>query len=483
MKNKSLWLDGINFAEPIILDKDKVVDVLIIGGGITGLSTAYHLKDANLKVCLVEQNLIANGASSRTTGKLTYLQDNIYTKLKAKAREYYYSQKDAISIVEKIIIENNIDGNYEKTISYLYTDKDSEIEKIKQEEKALIGLNIKYKKHDKLPLNIDCKYAISVNDTAVFHPVKYLKSLKNIVSTSGIEVYEKSSVTSIKKIDGGYLCQVNNQKISAKKVVVASHYPFFLIPFFIPLKTYLEKSYISASKVKQVKEISAITVSQPIKSIRYHQDLNNYFIYLNGTYNLCTKYDNKDNFDNLVNELKTLNLSPSYLWSNHDIMTEDNLPYIGYIDDDLLIGTGYNTWGMTNGSLAGKIISDLILTNKNKYKSLFNPKRVKDVKNVLKYPLNMIFNAKSFTESKILKNKIWYKNNVKFTKIDGKNVGIYTDENNKEHIVYNLCPHLKCSLIFNEVELTWDCPCHGSRFDLDGKCIFGPSNIDIGFKK
>ena len=122
-----------------------------------------------------------------------------------------------------------------------------------------------------------------------------------------------------------------------------------------------------------------------------------------------------------------------------------------------------------------------ILGQENDYKELFDPKRNKKL-SIIKYPLNLSYSAKSFIENKIIKNKDWYKDNIKFTKKNGKKVAIYTDTNNKEHIVYNLCPHMKCSLIFNEVEKTWDCPCHGSRFDIDGKSICGPSNYDISFK-
>ena len=480
MKKESLWLDGIKFDKLKEINEDLSVDVLIIGGGMTGLSTAYHLINSNLKVCVVEKNIIGHAVTARTTGKLTYLQDNVYTKLKDKAKKYYNSQKDAIKMVEKIIKKNKIECDYQKVESYLYTDKVSEIEKIKKEEEYLKKLNIKYKKYNKLPLNIKCKYAIGVNDTAVFHPIKYLNCLKKTICNNGIDIYENSNVTSLKKDNNKYICEVNDKIITANQVVIATHYPFFLLPFMVPLRTYIEKSYISASKVDNNKPISAITISKPIKSIRYQ---NKYFIYLTGTHNLCVKCDNKDNFMKLLSDLNELNLKPDYIWSNHDIMTEDNLPYIGFIDDNLLIGTGYNTWGMTNGSIAGKILSDLILNKKNKYRKLFDPKRNKELKDIIKYPIYMSYSAKSFVGNKILKNKPWYNENVRFSKIDGINVAIYTDDNKKEHIVHNLCPHLKCSLIFNEVEKTWDCPCHGSRFDIDGKCIFGPSKYDIGFKQ
>ena len=483
MKKSSIWLEDIDFDESESLKENMKVDVLIIGGGITGLSTAYHLMNSDLNVCLVERNLIGHGITSRTTGKLTYLQENIYTKLKDKAKLYYQSQKEAISIVESIINTNKIDCDYQKVSSYIFANEDKDIMKIKEEEKMLKQIGVKYKKEKELPINIKCKYAISVDDTAVFHPLKYLKQIKKIIVDNGIKVYENSKVNFIKKDKDKYICSINNKKVIANKVVVASHYPFFLYPYFIPLKTYLEKSYISASSVDEIKNISAITVSKKVQSIRYHNPKDNkYLIYLNGSHNLCTKYDDTKNFKNLLDELSNMNYKPNFIWSNYDIMTEDNLPYIGYIEDNLLIGTGYNTWGMTNGSIAGKIISDLILGHKNEYISLFDPKRNKKILNVMKYPLYMSYSAKSFIENKVIKNKSWYSSKVIFTKKNGKNIAIYIDENDKKHMVYNLCPHLKCSLIFNEVEKTWDCPCHGSRFDIDGKCIFGPSKKDIGYK-
>ena len=166
-------------------------------------------------------------------------------------------------------------------------------------------------------------------------------------------------------------------------------------------------------------------------------------------------------------------------------MTIDSLPFIGKINGkkNMLIGTGYNTWGMTNGSLAGKILSDIILHKDNKYIDLFSPLRKLNVNAVGNIPLILGSSAYSFMKTKISKNKRWYSSNVKFETRNGKSVGIYVDESKKEHIVYNICPHMKCSLIFNEVEKTWDCPCHGSRFDLDGKSIEGPSNYNVTYEE
>lgn len=486
MQIKSIWLDNIKSKEYKPLDKDISVDVLIIGGGITGISTAYHLMNQKLKVCLVDRNKIGEGISSKTTGKLTYLQDNIYTKLSNKyniniAKQYLNSQKEAIKLVENIINKHNIKCNYTKTKSYLFTNNEYEINKVFHESELLKYMKIKVNE-EKIPLNIKYKYSISVNDTAYFNPVKYIKSLANIINKNNIDIYENTNIKEIKKDNNKYICFTNNNKIIAKKVVLALHYPFFIKPFIFPLKATLERGYISSSIINNNYNISGNIIDKNNISFRYYKNNNiNYFIYSNNYHNLRNKYNIKDNFNYLLNDLKKLNITPQYIWSNIDIITNDYLPYIGFLEENLLIGTGYNAYGMTNGSIAGKIISDLILKNNNKYIKLFNPKRKTiTIKNIIK---NIYSSIKPFIINKIIKNKSYYSNKVIFTKKDNKDIAIYIDSFNNKHIVYNRCPHLKCNLIFNEVEKTWDCPCHSSRFDIDGKVIYGPSNKDITYKK
>ena len=249
----------------------------------------------------------------------------------------------------------------------------------------------------------------------------------------------------------------------------------------MPFKTYIEKSYISAFKVKKNYKYSSISTSKPIVSMRYHkEDDVNYKIYLTNSHSTCFHDNYRDNFKVLFKNNK-----PDYIWSNKDIITSDLLPFIGGINKDntLLIGTRYNTWGMTNGSLAGKIISDIILKKDNKYVKLFDPLRGINLGKILNFLIILGSNLISFIKSRVYKQKKWYPSNVRFEKRNGKDVAIYIDSDKKKHIVYNKCPHLKCGLVFNEIEKTWDCPCHGSRFDIDGKCIEGPSNYNISYKE
>jgi len=253
----------------------------------------------------------------------------------------------------------------------------------------------------------------------------------------------------------------------------------------MPLKVYNEKSYIIASKITEYKNKTYITTKTPTKSVRYYKDKNKYIIYLSNSHSISTNENYEKNFHKTIKEANKLKLKPLYIWSNEDMITVDKIPYIGYIENNnnnLLIGTGYNTWGMTNSILASFILKDLILENHNEFENLTNPKRVYSISNVGSIFSDIIENTKSFICTKLNKNKDWYNKNVKFEVRNGKNIAIYND-GKKEHIVYSTCPHMGCTLLFNEFEKTWDCPCHASRFDLNGKCIKGPSNYDISYKE
>lgn len=475
MENKSIWSefhDDISYKS--VNDSIKV-DIAIIGGGITGISTGYFLRNSSYKVALFERNKVGYGITSKTTGKITYMQEDILSKIRKvhdinTAKEYYNSQKYAIKTLVDIINKEKIECDLRKTIGYFFATNAKDVKKIKEEEKLLLKFNEKIKRVTKLPDGLKTPYGISGEDTYTFNPIKYVNSLKQIIS-SNIDIYENSKVTKIEKNSDSFELTINNKKVISKYVVIASHYPFFLFPYLMPLKCSLEKSFIGCYKDISNPDFNGISRNNPLISIRYVEGLNKrYKLILTNSYNLNWCKNDLNNF------LVLLNRNPEYLWSNIDIITKDYMPYVGKIKNNLYIATGYNTWGMTNGTLAGKIISDLILKEENSFINLFNPNR-ENIKTAIKYPLYMISNAYAFIGSKIIKKDI-----ITYKKIDGVNVAIYTDELGTQHIVKNKCPHLGCSLLFNEVEKTWDCPCHASRFDIDGRVLTGPSNYDISFK-
>ena len=449
MEKISIWEDEVKIKNYNKLTKNIYTDILIIGGGITGVNTLYQLNNTNLKVVLVEQNKIGLSTTGKSTGKLTYMQNDLLYKIKKihgndTLIEYIKSQIEAINIAKNTISKLNIDCNLENTPSEIYAKEEKEIKKLKELKEILTNNNIKITTSKNNI--IDSRYIIKAKDTYIFNPLKYINGLLNNMEK---DIYENTSIEKIAKENDHYICITdNNKKIKTKYIVLASHYPYFNIPYLFPLKGYIEKSYLSASKYKNNNKISLISYSNPFISIRTYKD---YLIYLSNSHSTNKNINDNKNYQELIKKLNKLNITPEYLWSNSDIITNDGLPYIGVLEDNILISTGYNTWGLTNGILGAKIIKDIILKESNPYINLFNPKRIN---------INIITNSINNTYKSINSYIKSYCNRPKIK-----------------------CPHMGCNLIYNSIENTWDCPCHGSRFNKKGKCISSPSNKNIKLNK
>lgn len=469
----SLWEKEIKNVNK--LNDDLEVDILIIGAGMTGLNTAYYLKDK--KVAVIDSFKIGHGVTLNTTAKINYFQGITYTKIdKDKAKLYLKASLEAIKNIKEIIEKEHIDCNLEKNSSYVFTSNKKEEKKLKKEILFLKenGIKIKEKKLKEFPNNL----AYYVEDTYTFHPLKYLEGIVKVLKSNNIAIYENTPIIKIEEKDDYYLCYTEKYKIKASKVILGIHYPYFIKPLFLPFKSYLEKSYIAISKINDLLNYNYISSGNPVYSSRFYSDLKDYQVCLGESHNAAFKQNDLKHFNNVLKQFNLKENEVIDFYSNIDLITFDYLPFIGKLKENMYISTGYNTWGMTNSIIGSKIISDLILNKKNKYVELFNPKRL-NIKLFIKMPYYVFSQMKSFIGSKLKKNKKWY-NNVSFEKRNGISLAIYKDSKGK-HIVKNKCPHLGCSLIFNEVEKTWDCPCHSSRFNIDGKCIKGPSFYDISY--
>lgn len=487
MKNKSIWKEKVVNKTLSSLNSDISCDVLIIGGGMAGLSTAYFLRDTSLNVVLIEKDKCGEGASSRNTGKLTFMQELVYHKIegnysKEVADLYLKSQQDAIYLALNIINENSINCNLTLQDAYVFVNSDKDLKKLDKEFDFYKRNNIDCQMVSNIPTNFNIVKGIKTKESYSFNPYKYMISLKKLIKDK-IKIFENTDAISIDKEDGWYLVRTkNNNIIKTKYVVVATHYPFFIIPYFTPFKTTVEKSFIVGSEVS-CDNFQAISEGKPTSSFNYYDEDKGYLIYSRRSHSITTNLDTREDKKEIVGEYKKyFDKNPDYYFQNHDLMSYDHIPLIGKVDDNMFVLTGFNKWGNTNGIIGGKLISDLILNKKNEYTGLFNPKRgisMLKIKNLTVY--NTIVMCR-YVLNKVVTNKAYYDNKVSIEYIDGKKCGVYRDKNG-EHIVSNICPHMKCNLVFNYVDKTWDCPCHASRFDIDGNVICGPSIYDIKIEK
>ena len=470
--NDSIWND-VKIKKEKCLDKDISCDILIIGGGMAGMHTAFYLKDAKYKTVLIDKDTIGSGITSRTTAKITYLQGSIYSKIEKMydfefALKYLRSQMDACAKIEKIIDDYNIDCDYEKSSSYLFEVEDN----LNKEIDFLTKANVSFIKNKKLPIRFPCKNSIST-EGAVFHPIKYLNALKNIVLDSGIKIYENTRAVNIIRDDNYYVVRTLKGIIKARKVIICTNYPFFIIPGLMPFKLYLERSYVICGKGEN-KKFNAINVDKDVYSIRYYKD-NIIFAGLSESLN----NRENDKMEKLLQKYKKyFGYEITKKYQNHDVMTHDYLPIVGKINNNsnLLIVTGFNKWGMTNGVISGKVISDIILEGDNEYINLFDPNRKMTG---FKFLNRLVQNFKIsynyiYTKLIVPKDKKYYQDTI-----NGVKCNVYIDKDDKKYIVNRICPHMGCTVKLNEKEKTWDCQCHGSRFTIDGELINGPSVYDI----
>ena len=492
MKKETLWQEKI---EPLVTEeipKHLEVDILIIGGGIAGISTLFELKPKKETIALIDQDQIGMGTTARTTGKLCYMQELCYHKLEKifnfdTARLYLEATMNAIKQVKHHILTNQIACDYEEVDAYVFTNDETEIPTFEKEEAFYEKASLPYQREYQIPLDTPVKYALKTSNQAVFHPLKYLYALVRLSLEQGKKIYQNVRAQTITKIGEHYQVTTDKGTILAKKIIVCTHYPFFIHPGFIPFRTHIENSFITTTNTNENYHFQAITSNKPTDSFRFHYDEKNYFLYAGESSKNSNHFDYEQRLEELQHKLYfDFKVTPDYIWYTHDIMTNDSLPFIGPINHknpNLMIATGFNKWGMTNGVLAGMILSDLIMGKENKYAKIVSPSRRINMEKVKNFFIDGFTSTKSIIKAKFIKDQPFYQDNVKITYEDGVRIGIYKDAQGKLHKVKNVCPHMKCNLIFNYIDTTWDCPCHGSKFDIDGNVLKGPSVYSIQLEK
>ena len=497
----SLWLNEKAKEKFPKLEKDLETQVCIIGAGIFGISTAYYLTQKGYNVTILERDRIANKVTGHTTAKITSQHGLIYHYLlnqygKEFARKYYLANQKSIQEIEKIITQNQIACDFERQNSCVYTTNKSESDKINEELHALKELDIEASKIEEAPLPFEIVSGVKFKNQAQFNPIKYIDGLVKKITDFKGKIFENTTCYDIKRDDDSYICYTENNTVKAKYVVLASHYPFINFPGVYFAKMYQSSSYVIGIDTKsELFDGMYINIQSPIYSFRTAKEGDKKILLLGGGdhktgENICYK----DSYGLLEEKAKQWypNCEIKYRWSTRDCITLDKIPYIGEFSNTLpnmYVGTGFNKWGMTSSNVAARIVTDKIIGKENEYSEVFEATRLNpivnkdEVKNMVSQTVKSLVVERIEKPKKVLSDEISLddinQETGQIVELNGEKVGVYKDIEGKIFGVKPVCTHLGCILNWNDADKTWDCPCHGSRFDYTGKNIYNPALKDL----
>lgn len=489
----SYWLSSIDQKEYPTLSDNLEIDIGIVGGGITGITTAYLLSKQGYKVCLIDAKRLFSGTTGNTTAKITAQHGLFYDDLInnfgiEKAALYYQSNLEAKRFIEKTIENYHIDCNYTTEDSYVYTDETKQIKKIENEWIAYEKLNIDGQLTEQLNTPFPAKYAIVMKNQAHFHPLSYLQTLVDQCKENNVLIFENTRAVHVDYGKQPAIVCSDGIRILCRYVIQASHYPFFDGSRFFPIKMYADRSYVIQAKTKKtIKNGMYINVENPKRSYRSIEVDGETFVLIAGenhktgqsTVTMKKHYDSLISFTDKYFNIERLTSQ----WSAQDYTTLDKIPYVGKMttkQDQVFVATGFNKWGMTNGTNAAILIADLILEKESPYESLYSPSR----ETLINPALKNIVSYNADVAKHLIKGKLdltgenleeLTQNEACIIMKNGERIGVYKDDKGNIHAVDTTCTHVGCELEWNSAENSWDCPCHGSRFTIDGEIINGPA--------
>lgn len=422
-----LWEKGASIPDFPSLEGDKNTDVLVIGGGLAGILCAKMLDDAGISYILAEGKNIGKGITKGTTAVISAQHDTLYSDMikefgKSTAGAYLQANLWALKQFEKL--SQNIDCDFEEKPSVIYSLNDRQ--KMEEEVRAVNSLGFNAEFITELPLPLKIAGGVKFPGMAQFHPLKFISGI-----SKGLNILENTFVQRLE----GTTAYTDKGTITAKKVIVCSHFPFINSHGLYFMKLYQKRSFVIA--LEGAPDIGCTTVDNAEGGI-YMRNYKNLLILGGGDHRTGKKggFEKAREFAaRYCPEAKE-----KYAWANQDCMSLDGIPYIGRYSPnlpDVLVATGFNEWGMTSSMAAACILSDMAAGRENLFSPVFNPSR-----SMLKPQLAA---------------------NLGATLID------FITPTAKR------CPHLGCALKWNKAEHTWDCPCHGSRFDRHGELIDNPA--------
>jgi glycine/D-amino acid oxidase-like deaminating enzyme/nitrite reductase/ring-hydroxylating ferredoxin subunit len=504
-ENVSFWIDSTSPIAYNTPDQNCGAEVLVIGGGIAGLSTAYKLLKAGKKVVVVEDGFIGSGETGRTTAHLTCALDDRYYYLestfgKEAAKLAAESHSKAIDEIETNVTDLNIGCSFRRVNGYLFLHPSDKPENLQKEYEATrtAGINTTFLNATPAITGGEKTHSIVFHNQAQFHILHYLKGLADAITKLGGIIYTEARAENITK----HGAQVNGFTFSADHILVATNSPIN-DTLTMHTKQAAYRTYVIAGKIPKgllpyslwwdTGDANSEWVAEPYHYVRLENFDDQYDLLISGGEDHKTGQEDQENISAAERyerlESWTRSYFPmlediSYRWSGQIMEPVDGLGFMGKNpgDNNIYIITGDSGNGMTHATIGAMIISDLILGNKNQWEDLYSPSRItlKSTGDFLKEAGNMASQYLDWIKGSDLKNTADLPAGEGGVLSSGlKKIAVYRDYDDTLKAFSAVCPHLGCIVHWNTDEKSFDCPCHGSRFSTDGTVINGPAQTDL----
>ncbi|WDF46057.1 FAD-dependent oxidoreductase [Chryseobacterium sp. KACC 21268] len=488
--NKSFWeISSETEIQPTVNRTDY--DTVIVGAGITGITLAKELQNRGRSCLLIEKENPGFGTTGGTTAHINNFFDASYDEIisdfgKESAILLADAAKESMLHIKQNIIRYHISCEYNDCSSFLFSAEDNQMEKLEKILESHQQVGIETTQTYSIPFGLEFKKAIEIKGQAQFHPLRYInKLLKEYVKRGGA-VATGSQVTDHQNKDGVITIRTDNHSTyTAKNLVWATHIPPGNNRFSVMLAPY--RSYVVTVKLSNPVHsmAQAADLYDPYHYMRYHKSNDDHYLIVGGfDHKTGDEDDTEKPFQDLmayVNDNFTYQ-EVAAKWSSQFYQPADGLPYIGRMpgEDNIYIATGFTGNGMTFGTMTSLIIPDLLDDKESELAKLLSPARIKPLASAAGL-FDEVFNASvHFIKDKFSADKIEELKEIKagtgrIVKFEGKTYAAYRDQKAAIHLLSPICPHTGCTVKWNPSEVSWDCPCHGSRFDINGKLLNGPA--------
>jgi glycine/D-amino acid oxidase-like deaminating enzyme/nitrite reductase/ring-hydroxylating ferredoxin subunit len=493
---ESFWIGTTPETDYPALSAEVSVDVAVAGAGITGVTTAALLKRAGKTVALLDQKRIVRGATGYTTAKVTSGHGVIYSGLRetfgeAGARTYADANQAAIERIDGLAREHGIDCDFERKANYVVAEKAEEREQVEGEAKAMRELGMPADFVTETPLPYDVAGAVRLENQAQFHPRKYLLGLAATIPGDGSHVFEN---TRARFVNEGEPCVVETEQgnVRARDVILATQLPFMDRGLFFA-KAHPHRSYALSAPIDPAKAPDGmfINAGTPTRSVRTLRDGDRLLLNVGGEgHKPGEDIDERERYDTLERYLRERWPDAGeveYRWSTQDYLPVDRVPYVGRLrrgSEHVFVATGFQKWGMTNGTVAAEILTDAILGHENPWAAFFDSKRISARAAAPKFLKENASAGVRFFAQRLRRGAKRSPDELApgegaLLNVGGLKRAVYRNERGEVHILSPVCRHLWCYVEWNEAERSWDCPCHGSRYTGEGRLIQGPSVQDL----